>query len=191
MNMNLVLATGLAYASLGALVLFLSHRAIYDTARRAVAGYPRVSPPSARSATTADSGSRCSRAASSFRRSARTATALPLSLWRYPAAAALAALVLYGILCRVVASRRRATPSARPADQRLDGRGLYETRRSIRLREAARSRPKTATNASSPEARAIAASSTCARTGSATGGATSSASAPMRSRPPCDTPAPW
>src|SRR5690606_23737327 len=42
MNINLVLATGLAYAFIGALIMFLSHRALYLKASRIVAGYPKV-----------------------------------------------------------------------------------------------------------------------------------------------------
>src|SRR4051812_32454764 len=42
MNMNLVLATGLAYAFIGALIMFLSHRSIYRRATGIVAGYPKV-----------------------------------------------------------------------------------------------------------------------------------------------------
>jgi hypothetical protein len=42
MNSNLLLATGLAYGLLGALVLFASLRSICRTATELVAGYPRV-----------------------------------------------------------------------------------------------------------------------------------------------------
>jgi hypothetical protein len=127
MNTNLVLTTGLAYASLGACVMFVSHRAIYNTASRVVAGYPRV--------LTALRAKRhiCGIILQVLGASGYSA---PLSLWRYPASAALAALVLYGV-CRGVASRRIAAAPARPAAARSLAGGLYETRRSMRLREAA------------------------------------------------------
>src|SRR5215211_3452531 len=42
MNINLVLATGLGYTILGAVILFLAHRSLYVKATRIVAGYPKV-----------------------------------------------------------------------------------------------------------------------------------------------------
>ncbi len=137
MNTNLVLLTGLAYACLGALIMFTSHRALYQTANRVVAGYPRVL--AALHAKRHDGRFGlgflvCGIAVQTLGAHGYSA---PVSLWRYPAGAACAVLALYGIL-RLLAARRVAAPSSRQSTGASSVRGLYETRRSIRLRDAAR-----------------------------------------------------
>jgi hypothetical protein len=136
MNTNLVLTTGLAYVSLGACVMFVSHRAIYNTASRVVAGYPRVLTALRAKRHDGRFGFVMLMCGIILQVLGASGYSAPLSLWRYPASAALAALVLYGV-CRGVASRRIAAAPARPAAARSFAGGLYETRRSMRLREAA------------------------------------------------------
>ena len=135
--MNLVLATGLVYALLGGLLMLLSHRSIYHTATGIIAGYPRVLVTLQAKRYDARFGLAvlvCGIALQAF---AAFGFSAPASEWRYPAFAAVAALILYWVV-RLSVARRTTTEPPQPGTLRSIGAGLYETRRSIRLREAAR-----------------------------------------------------
>src|SRR5215210_1978635 len=105
MNINLVLATGLAYAFIGALIMFASHRSIYNSASRIVAGYPKVL-----------AGLRAQRhdgrfglivlfCGSALQVFAACGYSAPLAYWRYPACAVLAVLAVYGLYRLIIAHR--------------------------------------------------------------------------------------
>lgn len=137
MKMNLVLVTGLACGLTGGLVMFGSHGAIYRTATHIIAGYPRVL-----------AGLRAKRHDGRFgfcilacgivlQALGASGYSAPLSQWRYPTCAMIAALLLY-CAWRALVYRRPITAGARQATSRTTARGLYETRRSLRLLEAAR-----------------------------------------------------
>jgi hypothetical protein len=135
MNMNLVLATGVAYAFIGALIMFVSHRAIYRRATQIVAGYPRVL--SALRAQRYDGrfGLIVLLCGNVLQVLAACGYSAPLALWRYPAAVVAGALAAYGLWRLVVAGRgvRRSSAKTRVIPDRS-----YETRRSRVLLEAAR-----------------------------------------------------
>jgi len=139
MNTNLLLATGLAYALLGALVLFVSHLAIYRSATCIVAGYPRVLARLRAKRHDGRLGLGIVVAGIALQALAAAGYSAPLELWPLPAAAAGAALLAYGVrrlLClRAIA--RPVTDQAGKAGKALAP-GLFETRRSLCLREAAR-----------------------------------------------------
>lgn len=136
MNINLVLATGLAYTLLGAVILFLSHRALYMRATRIVAGYPKML--AALRAQRHDGRFGlvvlvCGNVLQVF--AACGYTVSPVH-WRVPVYATVAAI----LLCRVwrFFSARRATRDTGMQVRRTTGRQIYESRRSMILLEAAR-----------------------------------------------------
>ena len=137
MDLNLVLATGLAYALLGALILIESHRALYRKADRIVAGYPKVLA-----------------ALQCHRHDGRTGLTLiicggllqllgaygysvSLTYWPAPAFFAAAVLCVYSAN-RLLAMRRISRAQNKPALVSVPARQVHETRRSIVLLEAAR-----------------------------------------------------
>ena len=139
MNINLVLATGLAYAFIGAMIMFLSHRALYLKATELVAGYPKVL-----AALRAQRGDGrfglivllCGNALQVLAACGYTVSA---AHWQVPAAAVAAVLLLYG-LWRVFTVRPGASrPVSKPSSaSRTPIRRVYETRRSMILLAAAR-----------------------------------------------------
>ena len=137
MTTNLVLAAGVAYGLLGALILFLSHRSIHRAATSLVAGYPRVIEKLRVQRCDGRFGLAVLACGVVLQILAAGGYGAPLTLWRYPASIAGAALLIYG-LWRVLASRRVtvARTTQAPAQARVDKR-VFETRRSSRLREAA------------------------------------------------------
>jgi hypothetical protein len=137
MNVNLVLATGLAYAFVGALMMFLSHRAIYKRATRIVAGYPRVLAALRVQRHDGHFGLVVLLCGNFLQLLAACGYEAPLAHWRYPALAAVAVLCTYGIW-RLFVSWRATRASRRTIVARQTERQVYETRRSIRLLEAAR-----------------------------------------------------
>jgi hypothetical protein len=136
MNMNLVLATGLAYAFIGAFIMFVSHRAIYRRANQIVAGYPRVL--SALRAQRHDGrfGLVVLLSGNLLQVLAALGYSAPLGLWRYPAALAAGVLLVYGVW-RLIAVHRRVTRTAGRKPRAIPDRS-FETRRSRILLEAAR-----------------------------------------------------
>jgi len=137
MTTNLVLAAGVAYGVLGALILFYSHRSVYLAATSLVAGYPRIIGKLRVQRCDGRFGLAVLACGVVLQILAAGGYGAPLTLWRFPASVAGAALLIYG-LWRVLASRRVAvarTPQM-PARARV-GKRVFETRRSSRLREAA------------------------------------------------------
>lgn len=135
--MNLVLVSGLACGLIGGIVMFSSHWAIYRTATQIVAGYPKVL--AKLHAKRHDGRFALGLLAAGFSMQALAAAGFtaPLELWRYPASAIIAALLVYGGW-RLLAARRLNAPRARSAKAAAPSRSPYETRRTFRLREAAR-----------------------------------------------------
>lgn len=138
MNINLVMVTGLAYAFIGALIMYVSHRAIYRKATRIVAGYPKVL--SALRAQRHDGrfGLVVLLCGNVLQVIASCGYTLSMAHWRFPAYAVGAAIVLYCAL-RVITGGSAATDTvAEPRRRRKPVRRVYETRRSMILLEAAR-----------------------------------------------------
>jgi hypothetical protein len=135
MNINLVLATGLAYAFLGALIMFISHRAIYRRATQIVAGYPRVLAVLRAQRYDGRFGLVVLLSGNLLQVLAACGYSAPLGLWRYPAVFAAGALVIYGVW-RLLVARRVARGNKQKA--RIIPDRSYETRRSRILLEAAR-----------------------------------------------------
>jgi hypothetical protein len=129
-NLNLVTATGVAYALLGALIMFVCNRALYRNANRIVAGYPGVLAILSTRRRDARLGLILLTAGIALQALGACGYTAPVSLWRYPACA-LAAFLLIHCVRRFNASRRI------PVSRRAGSRELFQTRRSIRLREAA------------------------------------------------------
>lgn len=135
MNMNLILATGIGYGLIGALIMFASHRAIYCRANEIVAGYPRVLAALRAQQHDGRFGLGVLMAASALQILAACGYSAPMTQWRYPVAAMVATLVVYAMQRLLLTRRKRTQP--RTGTRTL--RGLYETRRSRRLLDAARS----------------------------------------------------
>lgn len=136
MNINLVLATGLGYAFIGAIIMFLSHRALYHKATRIVAGYPRVLAALRVQRHDGRFGLIVLLCGNVLQVIAACGYTLPLAHWRFPFYAAVVAIFLYGVW-RMFTGRRVAAP-ARPAAVRTQIKRVYETRRSMVLLDAAR-----------------------------------------------------
>jgi hypothetical protein len=135
MNINLVLATGLAYAFIGAFIMFVSHRAIYRRATQIVAGYPRVLAALRAQRYDGRFGLIVLLCGNLLQVLAACGYSAPIALWRYPAAFVAGAVIVYGIWRLIVARRvaRSVKSNARVIPDRS-----YETRRSRVLLEAAR-----------------------------------------------------
>ena len=136
MNINLVLATGLGYALIGAIIMFLSHRALYHKATRIVAGYPRVLAALRVQRHDGRFGLTVLLCGNVLQVIAACGYTLPLAHWRFPFYAAVVAIFFYGVW-RMFTGRRVAAP-ARPAAVRTQIKRVYETRRSMVLLDAAR-----------------------------------------------------
>ncbi|MDB5865486.1 MAG: hypothetical protein JWO70_3292 [Betaproteobacteria bacterium] len=137
MNMNLVLATGLAYAFIGALIMFVSHRAIYRRATQIVAGYPKVLAALRAQRHDGRFGLIILLSGNLLQVLAACGYSAPIGLWRFPAALAVGALVFYGVW-RLLVSRTGAGRKPASAQVRFDPKRSYETRRSRVLLDAAR-----------------------------------------------------
>ena len=135
MNMNLVLATGLVYAFIGALIMFVSHRAIYRRATQIVAGYPRVLAALRAQRHDGRFGLIVLLCGNLLQVLAACGYSAPIALWRYPAALFAAVLIVYGV-SRLLVSRRAV--NVRSHKGRAIPDRSYETRRSRVLLEAAR-----------------------------------------------------
>ena len=137
MNINLVLATGLVYSLIGALVMFLSHRALYHKATQIIAGYPRV----LAALKIQQHDGRCGLIILLCGNVLQVVAACGYSIspnyWRYPTATVLGVLFLYGVW-RLLARRPVAVASAAPERAGTRVKRVYETRRSVRLLDAAR-----------------------------------------------------
>jgi hypothetical protein len=138
MNINLVLATGLAYTLIGATIMFLSHRALYLKATRIVAGYPRVLAALRAQRHDGRFGLIVLVCGNLLQVLAACGYTLPLAHWRFPFYAGAAMILAYGLM-RVAAGRRVSAAPAKAAAARTAIKRVYETRRSMVLLEAARS----------------------------------------------------
>ena len=135
MNMNLVLATGLAYAFIGALIMFLSHRAMYRKATRIVAGYPKVLAALRAQRYDGRFGLTVLLSGNVLQVLAACGYSAPSGLWRSPAAFVAGLLAVYGVWRLVVA---HSVVRGAKQKQRVVPDRSYETRRSRILLEAAR-----------------------------------------------------
>jgi hypothetical protein len=129
-TLNLVTATGVAYALLGAVIMFVCNRELCRNASRIVAGYPGVLAILSTRRRDARCGLMLVTAGIALQALGVYGYTAPASLWRYPAFA-LAAFLLIHCVRRFNASRRI------PVSRRAGSRELFQTRRSMRLREAA------------------------------------------------------
>ena len=138
MNMNLVLATGLAYALIGAIIMFLSHRALYRKAAGIVAGYPKVLAALRAQRYDGRFGLTVLLCGNALQVVAACGYTVPIAHWRLPVYAVLAVIVCYCgwriLTARSVVARRAPAPKA----ARTEVRRVYETRRSMILLDAAR-----------------------------------------------------
>jgi len=134
--MNLVLITGLACGLIGGLIMFGSHWAIYRTASHIVAGYPRVLAALRAKRHDGRFGLCILACGAALQALAAGGYAVPMSLWRYPVYAIVAILLVYGTW-RSLASRRVIAARKPESAAKTSAHGLYETRRSVRLRDAA------------------------------------------------------
>ena len=138
MNINLVLAAGLAYAFIGAMIMFLSHRALYLKASRIVAGYPKVLAALRAQRYDGRFGLIVLLCGNALQVLAAFGYTVSPAHWRIPTFVVLAVLAIYAAwriaAARSVVSRAAATPQT----TRTRVRRVYETRRSMVLLEAAR-----------------------------------------------------
>jgi hypothetical protein len=137
MNINLVLATGLAYAFIGAMIMFLSHRALYLKASGIVAGYPKVLAALRAQRHDGRLGLTVLLCGNVLQLVAAFGYTVSVAHWRFPTYAVLVTIFVYG-LWRIVTTRRVARVEAKPRVERMTIRRVYETRRSMVLLEAAR-----------------------------------------------------
>lgn len=139
MNINLVLATGLAYAFIGAVIMFLSHRALYRKAAGIVAGYPKVLAALRAQRHDGRFGLVVLVCGNALQVVAACGYSVPVAHWRLPVYAVLAVIFFYCawriVTARSVVARRSAAPKA---ERRTEVRRVYETRRSMILLDAAR-----------------------------------------------------
>lgn len=136
MNTNLILATGLVYGVLGALVLFASHRSVYRTATEVVAGYPRVLAKLRLRRIDGRFGVAVLAVGSLLQALAASGYSVSSGEWRYVASGTSAIFLSYA-LWRFFAAREVTVARVQGATQRQIGKRVYETRRSFRLRQAA------------------------------------------------------
>ena len=139
MNINLVLATGLAYAFIGAIIMFLSHRSLYRKAAGIVAGYPKVLAALRAQRHDGRFGLIVLLCGNALQVVAACGYTMPLAHWRVPVYTVLAVIVLYSgwriLTARSVVAHRSA---ASKPERRTEVRRVYETRRSMVLLDAAR-----------------------------------------------------
>lgn len=134
--MNLVLATGVACSVGGALFMLVSHRAIRSAADLIVA-YPRELDRRRVQRQDRRFGFRMLALGCVLQALAAWGYSAPVSLWRYPTCAVIAAILVY-CAGRFASSRRKTSRPRTPASPKKSTvRLLYDTPRSVRLREAA------------------------------------------------------
>src|SRR5687767_11806915 len=138
MNINLVLATGLAYAFIGAMIMFLSHRALYLRATAIVAGYPKVLAALRAQRSDARFGLIVLLCGNALQVLAACGYTVSAAYWRVPAGAVVAILVLYGVWRLLSARPADVRIALKPLPARTPVRRVYETRRSMILLAAAR-----------------------------------------------------
>lgn len=137
MNINLVLATGLAYAFIGALILLASHRALYQKATRIVAGYPRVLAALRAQRYDGRFGLIILLCGNGLQVLAACGYTVSPDHWRVPTFIAVCVLAIYAVY-RLASMRRIARPRSKASAARTEINRLYESRRSMVLLDAAR-----------------------------------------------------
>jgi len=135
MSMNLVLATGVACSVAGALFMLVSHRAIRSAAALIVV-YPRELDRRRVHRQDRRFGFRMLALGCVLQALAAWGYSAPVSLWRYPTCAAIAAILVYCVW-RFATSRRKASRPRPASSKKSPVRLLYDTPRSVRLRDAA------------------------------------------------------
>jgi hypothetical protein len=136
MGVNLILATGVACSVGGALFMLASHRAIRNAAALMVA-YPRELDRRRVQRQDRRFGFCMMIFGCVLYALAACGFSAPMGLWRYPAVAAIATILVYCI-ARLATSRRKTNRRRRPASSQKSAMTvLYDTPRSIRLRDAA------------------------------------------------------
>lgn len=135
MNTNLLLATGVVFSAAGAITMLAAQLALWTATRRTVVAYPRELARREVQRQDRQFGLSMLACGATLLALAAWGYSLPLSLWRFPACAGVAAILAYGI-ARFAALRSMARSRARASSHKSAPR-LYETARSMRLREAA------------------------------------------------------
>lgn len=140
MQLNLVLLAGVGYSALGALVMFLSHKALYQKATRIVAGYPRELEALRLQQHDGRYGLIILLCGNVLQVLAACGYTVSPNYWRYPSATIVGVMVLYGLWRLLAAlSARRAAPVPQAAMPRnaVAAQRAFETRRSAVLLDAA------------------------------------------------------
>ena len=136
MGVNLILTTGVACSVAGALFMLASHRAIRNAAAFMVA-YPRELDRRQVQRQDRRFGFCIMAFGCVLYALAACGFSAPMSLWRYPAVAAIATILVYCI-ARLATSRRKTNRRRSPASsQKAASKFSYDTPRSLRLRDAA------------------------------------------------------
>jgi hypothetical protein len=133
---NLVVAAGLGYAFLGALIMYLSHRAIYRRARSIVAGYPRELVALRAQRHDGRFGLLVLLCGNILQVLAACGYSVAFTEWRLPLFVAVGMVVTYAtlrILLVFLGTRSDRKRERAPSVERK-----YQTRRSMRLLQAAR-----------------------------------------------------
>ena len=140
MNINLVLATGLGYAVIGALIMFLSHRALYVKATRIVAGYPKVLAALRAQRHDGRFGLIVLLCGNALQALAAMGYSISMAHWQVPLYAIVAVMALYVVRRTILMYSVVSSPAAKQQERtaRTPVRRVYETRRSMILLEAAR-----------------------------------------------------
>jgi hypothetical protein len=133
MNTNLLLITGVLFSAGGASIMLVAQVALWTATRRTAVAYPRELARREIQRQDLQFGLSLVACGAILLALAAWGYSAPLNLWRFPTCAAMAMILAYGI-SRFVATRR--TPPARASSHKSAPR-LYETARSMRLREAA------------------------------------------------------
>ena len=133
---NLLLVSGLACTFCGAIVLYASHRSVLKTAARVTAGYPRVLATLNLARHDRRFGLAILTCGLLLQGLAAYGYAAPMSVWRFPVFAGLAAVLPYGVWRSLARHWLTRSPAPQGAP-RAPGPRVYETRRSYRLRQAA------------------------------------------------------
>jgi hypothetical protein len=134
MSVNIVFVTGLGYSLIGALIMLVSHRALYEKASRIVAGYPKVLAALRIQRHDARCGFIILLAGNILQLIAACGYSVPSHYWGYSAASIVSLLLLYALWQSVSRWRVKRADAAARRDLRMG----YETRRSVMLLEAAR-----------------------------------------------------
>ena len=130
MSSNLLIITAFGFGAVGALVTLVSQLALWRT-RRALVAYPRVLARLRAQRLDRRFGLLLLALGGVVHALARLGYSAPLSLWRYPAAAAAVLALTYCVIRLVVRYRRVSRGGS------LSVRSIYETPRTRTLREAA------------------------------------------------------